>query len=280
MIRFFLIPALLICSCAIGQSNITRIFYEMTGQPDSTDKKSSYLEVMILDIGKDFSVFQSLNKYRHDSILNSEAFQQKVMSTMQIDMRELPKAKNSFIVEKDRKNNSIVFKNSIVNSYFKYNTSLDSIQWEIYSDTTTISGFLCHKATTKLGGRDYIAWYSSEISIPDGPYKFCNLPGLILKVSDVKNYYTFTCTGMEYNMKVVQVQPKALEKFVLVSRSEYFNFLDKIKKNPELLLSNETLPQGVQIRSNDGSSISSALQANIERAKENMRKKNNPLEVE
>lgn len=280
MIRLFLMSTLFICSYAIGQSNITRVFYEMTGQPDSTDKNSSFMEIMILDIGTDFSVFQSFNKYRRDSILNSEAFQQQVMSTGKIDMRELPRPRNSFIVEKDRKNNTIVFKNSLVNSHFKYNTSLDSIQWEISSDTATISGFHCNKATTKLGGRNYIAWYSSEISIPEGPYKFCNLPGLILKISDVGNYYTFTCTGIEYNRKAVQAQPKTREKFVQVSRKEYFDFLDKIKKNPELLLSNETLPQGVQITSTDGSSISSTLQASIERAKQNMRKRNNPLEIE
>lgn len=278
MIRFFLLPALLICYCAIGQSNTTRVFYEMKGQPDSTDKKSSYVEVMVLDVGNGFSVFQSLNKYRHDSILNSEAFQQKVMSTMKIDMRELPKAKNYFSVEKDRINNFIVFKNSLVNNYFKYNTSFDSIQWKIFPDTATISGFLCNKAMTKLGGRDYIAWYFSEISIPDGPYKFCNLPGLILKIADVKDYYTFTCIGIEYNSKAVQPVHKHSDKFVLISRNEYFDFLEKIKRNPELLINNESLPSGIQIKSIDGSNMSDALRASIERAKENMRKKNNPLE--
>jgi GLPGLI family protein len=31
------------------------------------------------------------------------------------------------------------------------------------------------KATTEFAGRTYVAWYTTEISIADGPYKFYGL---------------------------------------------------------------------------------------------------------
>lgn len=43
------------------------------------------------------------------------------------------------------------------------------MNWKLYDEETEILGYKCKKATTSFAGRDYIAWYSTEISISDGP---------------------------------------------------------------------------------------------------------------
>lgn len=56
--------------------------------------------------------------------------------------------------------------------------------WELEEETKKIGTFLCNKAMIKFRGRSYTAWYSPEISVQFGPWKFQGLPGLILEVHD------------------------------------------------------------------------------------------------
>ncbi|MGA9211116.1 GLPGLI family protein, partial [Kaistella sp.] len=43
-----------------------------------------------------------------------------------------------------------------------------------------------------FGGRKWIAWFSKEIEISEGPYKFRGLPGMIFQIYDDKNNFEFT----------------------------------------------------------------------------------------
>lgn len=47
-----------------------------------------------------------------------------------------------------------------------------------------------------MGGRQWIAWFTSEIPLSEGPYKFGGLPGLILEVADSEGDYRYTCIGI------------------------------------------------------------------------------------
>ena len=61
--------------------------------------------------------------------------------------------------------------------------------WKLYPETKKIGSFLCTKATTRFRGRDYIAWFTNKIPVPFGPWKFKDLPGLILEVYDTDNVF-------------------------------------------------------------------------------------------
>ena len=71
------------------------------------------------------------------------------------------------------------------------------MKWELLQGDSTIAGYQCQKAKTRLFGRDYIAWYAPEVELPYGPYKFCGLPGLIFKVQDTEDNFSFTLTGLQ-----------------------------------------------------------------------------------
>lgn len=62
--------------------------------------------------------------------------------------------------------------------------SLQQIDWKIFNDSTkTIGGFQCTKAEGKLGGWDVEAWFSVDVPVPCGPWRFWGLPGLIVNAS-------------------------------------------------------------------------------------------------
>ena len=55
----------------------------------------------------------------------------------------------------------------------------------------TVAGYDCQRATAVFGGRTWEAWFAREVPIPEGPYKFYGLPGLIVKVADIRGQFAF-----------------------------------------------------------------------------------------
>ena len=80
---------------------------------------------------------------------------------------------------------------------YQYEEEVPNWQWQMCDETREILGYTCHKAQCYFRGRLWTAWYSEEIPLHDGPWKFCGLPGLILKVEDDKAHYSFTCESVQ-----------------------------------------------------------------------------------
>ena len=74
-----------------------------------------------------------------------------------------------------------------------YEEAFPAQQWTVCEEFRTINDYSCQKATTSYMGRDYTAWFTLDIPVPEGPWKFYGLPGMILEVSDLQGHYVFTC---------------------------------------------------------------------------------------
>ena len=66
-----------------------------------------------------------------------------------------------------------------------------NIEWKIENESKEILGFKCKKAVGKFRGRNYIAWFTSELPVSLGPWKIDGLPGLILKAEDKDNVFSY-----------------------------------------------------------------------------------------
>lgn len=80
-------------------------------------------------------------------------------------------------------------------------------------DSTTIHGYLCSKASTEFLGRQYSAWYTTDIPLNAGPYRFCGLPGLIMKIEESSKMYSWELDGMEFCLR-----PIYLYKYDLINK--------------------------------------------------------------
>ncbi len=78
-----------------------------------------------------------------------------------------------------------------------YTEDLPLFNWTITGEADSMSGQRVYQATTRFGGREWIAWFAPEIPYNDGPYKFNGLPGLILKIHDTRNHYLFEMVSIE-----------------------------------------------------------------------------------
>lgn len=111
-----------------------------------------------------------------------------------------------------RKNNTPrYFYNNKSNFYFKdvfFDETMVVIEdqytwnWKIDKETKKIGQFTAQKATVNFRGRDYIAWFTSEIPVPFGPWKFKGLPGLILEVYDTDNIFHISATQVKVGKEV------------------------------------------------------------------------------
>lgn len=128
------------------------------------------------------------------------------------------------------KSNELVVMNRIDNTIYKYNEELPKFKWIIQPEKVIIQKYHCQKAITKFRGREYEAWFTSEIPLSDGPWKFYGLPGLILRVYDSDKQYIFNCAGIKKTKTSIPVKTCKREH-VLTTREKLAELLAKKYKN-------------------------------------------------
>lgn len=164
--------------------------YQLRAKPDSLNLSYIYDELFSLQIGDNYSVFNSLKSLKRDSIVSSvvrKGFSDKGTA---IDFRNvsLPKTKYPYTIIQSQ--NKISFFETVVMSPLTYSEPVLK-NWKIFGEEKKISTFLCKRAEIDYKGRHWIAWYTPDIPFQKGPYKFSGLPGLIVKISDSKGDYDF-----------------------------------------------------------------------------------------
>lgn len=79
-----------------------------------------------------------------------------------------------------------------------YDEPFSEIDWVIAEDSTkNILNYQCIMATADYHGRKWTVWFTPEIPMQDGPWKFCGLPGLVLEASEPSGQHYFIATGVE-----------------------------------------------------------------------------------
>lgn len=164
-----------------------KVTYKLDFKLDSTstEKRS---EFMILYLGDEISQFSS----RAYVLENPLVINGNNGSTSRL-------AVTKFFIKtiKDREASKMYNSVFVPMTDFFYVQDLSLFDWEIYPETKMIKDYKVQKATTSFAGRDYVAWFTTEVPVSDGPYKFNGLPGLILEIADTGNDYVFSFIGLE-----------------------------------------------------------------------------------
>lgn len=117
----------------------------------------------------------------------------------------------------------------VKNSSIEYNEPCQVFEWEHQSQTDTIAGYPCFTATTTFRGRAWTVWYTTDISVDAGPWKFCGLPGLILQAKDATGDYYWTCRELRQTGEPI-VYYKVRSNFV--SRDQWRKYMLRIHEAP------------------------------------------------
>lgn len=70
-------------------------------------------------------------------------------------------------------------------------------EWEFADGDTIILEHPCQKAVCHYHGKTWTAYYATDIPISEGPWKLCNLPGIILRAYDSDGAFIIHCIGIQ-----------------------------------------------------------------------------------
>jgi GLPGLI family protein len=204
------------------------IKYEEKSINDTTDLQKINYDVMGLEIGKTYSKFYSISLAE-----NRKALEEQMKKTGMVDLSQLSTPKNRrgkdrVIFKYTDTKQLTTFENLGIFNY-SYSEPTPPIKWEVKSDTLRTLNYVCQKAVGQFRGRSYEAWFTPEINISEGPWKFTGLPGLILKVEESKGHYSFLCTGIEKIDRDILISNSKTQK---VSREEYLKLRKQFNEDP------------------------------------------------
>jgi GLPGLI family protein len=122
----------------------------------------------------------------------------------------------------DKITDSVLVRKKMSNEYVLTGEQTPKINWIITSDTMRILGYRCLKATCSFRGRRYEVWFTPEIPIADGPWKFKGLPGLVLSVEDDRFQVKINVEKIEYPIQVAV--PTFYRVGKVITLKEYFQY--------------------------------------------------------
>ena len=165
---------LLVVLTTLSKAQTHRFIYEYQFKPNSESKE--YRKVnMALDINPTDVKF-----YDYENILNDSINKKGGHNYSWNQTPAIKRNKNSY--------QNINYE--MMMDYFSYQTT-DKMDWKLENETKTSGQYTLQKATTSFGGREWTAWFSKDINISEGPYKFRGLPGLIFELNDSKDNFIF-----------------------------------------------------------------------------------------
>lgn len=291
------ISFLLLFLSITASAQINRFFYEYKFIPDFNNKEDVKKEMMLLDIDEKGSNYYSRDKFVADSTSRAEV------------QKQIKGGGGNINISRRENQGQVGYK--VTKSYPDFKTSLftrismdqykvkedQKPEWKILPEKQKIGAYNAQKATTAYGGREWIAWFSTDIPFQDGPYKFYGLPGLIVKLEDTTGSHIMTLVGnkkmeapapsedMEVpgNVRIMGLGGKELE----ISKSQFKKLWkdyvnDPSKSMRQMMMGNgDNTRVSFKVRTQDGKEISDPNQVFREmekRTKESLAKNNNPIE--
>ena len=204
---------------------------------------------MVLQIGEQVSKYSNYRFLVNDSIMTEELRCPKLNITNilnQATMRTKNAGDRSVVIKNYPKGQYWVRVPVLLNKYI-YMEREPVFDWIFTSDTLTVLGYLCKKATCLFRGRYYTAWYAPDIPLSNGPWKFNGLPGLILKVEDADRDYSFECTALYRVGWKSPIYLSKRKKDIETTREKFRQAEKAAMNNPNAVIGNSgllTVPKG------------------------------------
>lgn len=195
--------------------------------------QARFRDMYILRCGEQMSQFFSFYKLREDS-LSADPTGEQIIAMEFLDALEHPENPSKRIKSSPIKD-EYMYTNYSANKISVYSTEgekylveeeIPNFEWVINEDSVVeILDYDCVLATTHFRGRDWNVWFTLDLPLSVGPWKFSGLPGLILKAECVD----FMCLEAR-DITTDGISPVTFYnfenlKFNSITRKDYLKFL-------------------------------------------------------
>jgi len=189
LIFLFLIPLLTIAHIAKSQSNVLLTY-------KSTLAKNGYAPMYHELYSNDsLSFFRVIKRFLPENVVTDDETGTVIVNTERPDSIEpvvVSEISRKLIHTKTflTKNHGESYEKVIYTEPF-------SINWSLGVEVKKIGQYECKKATAMFRGRHYTAWFTEQIPLSAGPWKFHGLPGAIVEIYDDKKFVSFNLEKIE-----------------------------------------------------------------------------------
>lgn len=215
MMNKHLLFCLLLCSAWNARAQKLHAVYDYIPSSAATFREHVYFEN-----GTRIAVRDSV-PLKADAGKESQA-NDEISSSFTMVLNNGKNYRNIVIQKSDKK--SLVETRSLKGKNYLVTDQFPGLVWNTnYSETDSIGKFICRKATAEYRGTTLIAYYTDEIPVPAGPYKFGGLPGLIVMLyneSANPNYWLLQELTYPYNGNI-PVNEKHIYSLPKLSLEEY-----------------------------------------------------------
>lgn len=277
---------LFLLSTLISNAQNQRFYYEYKYIIDSTAKDKSETEIMLLDVSPKGSKFYSKDRFESDSLMRASIDKQTKGGNRDINLIGVQsKGKIRYSIEKSYPDYSVNFFTTLGSDEYMIQDSRLQ-KWEILPEKEKVGNFMTQKATCNFAGRNWIAWFTTELPIQDGPYKFHGLPGLIIKLEDITHTHLFELKGIKkmdgYEWKSTKDKSR-YNPLIALNEVKYKKAFKDFCNDP-IKSERQMFAQGniIEMRDNSGKIIDPEknLRQQEKRMKDNIKKQNNILELD
>lgn len=203
---------------------VMEFMYDYSYLRDTTDVTSAVTDRMVLQVGYGLSKFTSYRVMQIDSLIRvSTADQIKANPGRYV-------GGETFSIYKNYPAGKFTTTDKIATDWFLIEELIPTQEWIMTADTNEILGYKCRSAKCSFRGRDYIAYYTDEIPVADGPWKFGGLPGFIMEVRDINNHYSFVCVGINSKANRQITMPQV--EYNKTSRVKFYQTKHRYDINP------------------------------------------------
>jgi GLPGLI family protein len=215
----------------VVDSAFVKVSYSLQYNKDAAKSDEKSIDLQALLIGKNVS------KYYSQYWLDYNVFTTEWVKTHDTYPQIKEKGAWSYEVFKNYPSEmeTVTDIGSMLGGNYIYEEKMPVFNWQLENEYQTIFNYSCQKATVSFRGREWTSWFTPEIPIPDGPWKFGGLPGIILKVSDNQNQFVYECTGLEnlkkkepikfYKLDYQKITRKELDKQYERFHTDFVGFL-------------------------------------------------------
>ncbi|WP_028295765.1 GLPGLI family protein [Olivibacter sitiensis] len=272
---------------------MAQIKYEFIHIDDTTQQDNPYMEDMLLLIGPSSSVYKSYTAIKGQQELKRQMEEQKGNSDIKLNIDLGGKSRSNTIYYNQPKDNKFYKTDRIAGTEYLIEEKYPELAWQISEETKDISGYTCQKATTNYAGRNYTAWFTTELPFPFGPWKLSGLPGLIIEAEDDKQEVQFKYLAFDKLEGEQQESLLASEKAIKTNQKAFDKAFEAFRKDPSaafraagsnvrpgssvtMSTPNVTSPTSAEVAGIRSVTVSSGTTSNPNAKKKN---KNNPLEL-
>jgi GLPGLI family protein len=181
------------------RDNATLRCYYILSKKKPEEKAPYRVDTMLLDIGTEVSRFYDPGRLRRDSAISNLFNPANQGSIKEMNVFKGEGAKRvtdmlgtvgsnategeSYQIMKDKKGIVTVFDYmSSMSPKLRYEENLGKLNWQLEEGTDTIATYACQKATLTFRGRNYTAWFTPDVPVTEGPWKFSGLPAIFFYV--------------------------------------------------------------------------------------------------